>query len=107
MTSTTILRGKMLNYFLIQPTLTPVAVAANTTAAQSFTVPGLLATDVLTVSPIGSQTTGIIIANDYVSAANTLTIQFGNLTASSATPAAGSYLIEVIRADGPIPATAG
>jgi hypothetical protein len=107
MPSTTILRGNILNYFLIQPTLTPVAVAANTTAAQSFTVPGLLTTDVLTVSPIGAQTTGIIIANDYVSAANTLTIQFGNLTASSATPAAGSYLIEVIRADGPIPATAG
>ena len=107
MPSTTILRGNILNYFLIQPTLTPAAVAANTTAAQSFTVPGLLTTDVLTVSPIGAQTTGIIIANDYVSAANTLTIQFGNLTASSATPAAGSYLIEVIRADGPIPATAG
>jgi hypothetical protein len=66
-----------------------------------------LTTDVLTVSPTGAQTTGIIIANDYVSAANTLTIQFGNLTASSATPASGQYLIEIIRADGPIPATAG
>ena len=107
MPSTTVLRGNILQYFLIQPTLTPVAVAANTTAAQTFTVPGLLTTDVLTVSPTGAQTTGIIIANDYVSAANTLTIQFGNLTASSATPASGQYLIEIIRADGPIPATAG
>jgi hypothetical protein len=107
MPSTTVLRGNILQYFLIQPTLTPVAVAANTTAAQTFTVPGLLTTDFLTVSFNGAQTTGIIIANDYVSAANTLTIQFGNLTASSATPASGQYLIEVIRADGPIPATAG
>jgi hypothetical protein len=106
MPSTSILRGNILQYFLVQPTITPAAVAANTTASQTFTVAGLLTTDIVNSSYNGTQTTGIFTANDYVSAANTLMIQFGNLTASSATPASGTYLIEVIRADGPIPATA-
>jgi len=106
MPSTTILRGNVNNYFLANPTLTPTAVSG-TSSSQAFTVPGLLTTDITNVSYNGgAQTTGIVIANDYVSANNTLTIQFVNTSGSSATPASGSYLIEVLRSDGPIPLNA-
>jgi len=106
MPSTTILRGNVNAYFLANPSLTPSAVTG-TSASQSFTVPGLLTTDITNVSfNGGAQTAGIAIANDYVSAANTLTIQFVNTSGSSATPASGSYLIEVLRSDGPIPVNA-
>jgi len=106
MPSTTILRGNVNNYFLANPTLTPTAVSG-TSSSQTFSVPGLLTTDITNVSfNGGAQTAGIVIANDYVSANGVLTIQFVNASGSSATPASGSYLIEVLRSDGPIPLNA-
>jgi len=39
--------------------------------------------------------------------ANVLTIQYGNLTANaSAVPASGQYIIQITRAEGPLPVTA-
>jgi hypothetical protein len=109
MPSTTILRGNVKDYFVIAPSLTPSAVNANSTASQTFTVPGILATDIINTSYNGgAQTAGIVITNDYASAANTITIQFMNVTGTSATPASGNYLIEVLRTDGlSIPVNAG
>ena len=107
MPSTTIARGNALNTFYIQPSLTPAAVAANITAAQTFTIAGLETTDHVTVSCAAAQTAGLFIADARVSAANTLSVQFGNLTAGSLTPTAGSYIIDVIRFEGPLPTTAG
>ena len=49
MSSTTITRGNSHETFYIQPSLTPVSVAANTTAVQTFSVPGLQTTDIVTV----------------------------------------------------------
>ena len=106
MPSTTITRGNALSAFYVQPSLTPVAVAANITAAQTFTVPGLLTTDHVYVSCAGAQTAGIFVAECRVSADNTLSVQFGNCTAGSLTPAAGNYIIDVVRFEGPLPATA-
>ena len=60
MSSTTITRGNSHETFYIQPSLTPVSVAANTTAVQTFSLPGLQTTDIVTVIGYnGSQITGI------------------------------------------------
>ena len=106
MPSTTITRGNALSAFYVQPSLTPVAVAANITAAQSFTVPGILSTDHIYVSSVAAQTAGIWIAECRASADNTISVQFGNCTAGSLTPVAGNYIIDVVRFEGPLPATA-
>lgn len=107
MSSTTVTRGNSHETFYIQPSLTPSAVSAATTAAQTFSVPGLQTTDiVLVVGYNGSQTAGIIIAEADCLTAGVLTIQFGNVTALSATPAAGVYTLQIVRLEGPAPTTA-
>ena len=107
MPSTTLARGNALNTFYIQPSLTPAAVAANITAAQTFTIAGLETTDHITaVSCAAAQTAGLFIADFRVSATNTLSVQFGNLTAGSLTPTAGAYYIDIVRFEGPLPTTA-
>lgn len=106
MPSTTLARGNALQTFYVAPSLTPAAVSAAITAAQTFTVPGLQTTDHVFVSCQGGQTAGIFISDARVSAENTLSIQFGNVTAGSLTPAAGTYILDVIRFEGPLPATA-
>ena len=107
MPSTTITRGNALQTFYVGPSLTPAAVATATTAAQTFTVPGLLSTDYVMVSCQAAQTAGVFIADARCSADNTLSIQFGNVTAGSLTPTAGIYIVDVIRFEGPLPTTAG
>lgn len=107
MSSTTVTRGNSHETFYIQPSLTPSAVSATTTAAQTFSLPGLQTTDiVLVVGYNGTQTAGIIVAEADCLTANVLSIQFGNVTGSSATPAAGVYTIQVVRLEGPAPVTA-
>jgi hypothetical protein len=106
MPSTTIARGNALNTFYIQPSITPAEVAANITAAQTFTIAGLLTTDHVTVSCAAAQTAGIFVADARVSAANTLSVQFGNCTAGALTPTAGAYYVDIVRIEGPLPTTA-
>ena len=107
MPSTTIARGNSLSTFYIAPSITPSAVATVTTAAQTFNIPGLLTTDIIQVIGYqGSQTTGIIIAEADCLTTGVLTIQFGNVTAGSVTPAAGVYVLQIVRAEGPLPVTA-
>jgi len=107
MSSTTVTRGNSHETFYIQPTLAPSAVATVTTAAQTFSVPGLLTTDIIQVIGLnGSQTAGIIIAEADCLTNGVLTIQFGNVTAGSVTPATGVYTIQVVRLEGPAPVTA-
>lgn len=72
------------------------SVAANTSAEQTFTVPGLRTTDFVTVSK-PSASAGLVIGNVRVSAADTLAITFGNLTGSPIDPAAETYTIHVVR----------
>ena len=107
MSSTTITRGNSHETFYIQPTLAPSAVSANTTAAQTFSVPGLQTTDIVVVLGLnGTQTTGIIVAEADCLTANVLSIQFGNVTGGSVTPATGAYTIQVTRLEGPAPTNA-
>jgi len=98
MSSTTVTRGNSHETFYIAPSLTPAAVAANTTAIQTFNISGLLTTDfIMSGGYIANQITGIFIAECDCLTAGVLTIQFGNLTASSATPAAGVYEFQIVR----------
>lgn len=68
--------------------LTPTAVANNTSAEQTFTVPGLIASTPVFVNKPSSQP-GLSIGGARVSAANTLAITFVNNTANTITPTAG------------------
>src|ERR1017187_678820 len=70
-------------------TLSPISVAANTVAEQTFAATGigLLTTDQVSVSKPTTQA-GLGIVNARVSAADTLAIAFINATAATITPTA-------------------
>lgn len=107
MPGTTLSRGNILANFLIGPSLTPTALTASTTTAETFSVPGLLTTDVVSVTFSGAQTAGVGIANSNVSATDTLRIVFSNSTAGTPTPAAGIYSVHVMRPEStPLPTSA-
>ena len=78
--------------------LTPSAVAANTTAEQTFAATGigLLVTDNVDVSKPTFQA-GLGIVNVRVSAVDTLAITYVNATAGSLTPTAETYQVAVTR----------
>jgi hypothetical protein len=90
-------RGNVQLQAMLGPTLTPVAVAANTTAEQNFTIPGLLPGDYCDVNG-PSITPGLGIVNTRVSAVNTLTLGFANTTSGSLTPPSGTYQVLIWRA---------
>lgn len=105
--STTVMRGNMLKSYLLGPSLTPTALTASTTTSQTFTVKGLVSTDVVFVTYEGAQTAGVGIANADVSATDTLRIVFSNSTSGTPTPAAGVYDVLVLRPESmPLPVSA-
>ena len=107
MSSTTVTRGNSHETFYIQPTLTPAQVLTAVSPAQTFALPGLQTTDIVTVIGYnGTQTSGIIIAEADCLTPNVLSVQFGNITGGSLTPAAGVYTIAITRLEGPAPVTA-
>lgn len=73
-------------------TLTPVAVAANTCAEQSFTVTGLVASSFAFVNKPSFQA-GLGIVNVRISGTNTLAITYANTTGASITPTPEAYSI--------------
>lgn len=80
-------------------TLSPVAVAANTVAEQTFSATGigLLTTDAVDISKPTTQA-GLGIVNCRVSATDTLAVAFVNATAASITPTANEvYTVSVTR----------
>lgn len=89
--------GNIQSTFILTVSLTPAATGATTTAEQSFTVPGLLVGDLVQVSFNGAFSSLVDIVNARVSAANTLTLAFSNVTAGSLTYPSGSFQVEVNR----------
>lgn len=81
---------------VLTQSLDVASVSANTSAEQTFTVPGLRTGDFVAVSK-PSLSAGLVISTARVSAANTLAITFGNLTGSPINPAAETYRIFVYR----------
>ena len=98
--NTTVCMGNVFNQFVLGVSLTPVSVATITCAEQNFTVPGLKTTDVVYVTNGVAQTAGVGICGSFVSAANTLTVNFCNPTAAGVVPAPGIYYITVMRVEG-------
>ena len=108
MPSTTLARGNVLSQTYIGPSLTPVSVAAYTTAAQTFNIPGLQTTDIVQyVGLQGAQTAGVTGAECDVLTPGVLTVAFLNSTSGALVPAAGIYIFAVTRAETlPLPTTA-
>ena len=76
-------------------TINPASVAANTVAAQTFTVTGLTTSDKVLVNP--GVDLGVGIGAVRVSAANTLSVEFVNPTAGAVDPASSTWLILAVR----------
>ena len=91
------LTGVISEVVVYEQTLTPVSVAANTTAEQTFTVTGVDLNDYLFDVTIPSHTAGVGIVNTRVSAANQIAITFMNTTGGGVVPASGTYKILVLR----------
>jgi len=94
--SSGVITGNTLKQNVIQRTLAPAQVSANTTSEQTFSVPGLQLLDFVEVSK-PSHDQGCTIGNVRVSAANTLAITYINNTGAPITPATEAYLISVTR----------
>lgn len=80
--------------------LAPVSVAANTTAEQTFTVTGLIASTPVWVNK-PSWTSGLGIAGVRVSALNTLAINYTNSTGTAIVPPTETYVIGNFQQQGP------
>lgn len=81
-------------------TLSPASVAANTTAEQTFTLPGLRVGDVILDVNSAAPQAGLGIVGRRVSAANTLGLTFANNTASPIVPTASTvYSVAWARPD--------
>lgn len=88
--------GAVAGLTIYSQSLDVASVAANTSAEQTFTVTGLAVGDVVFVNK-PDLSAGLVIGNARVSAANTLAVTFGNLTAAPIDPGAETYVIGVIR----------
>jgi len=98
--SSMIPRGNINKLQVVSVTLSPAIVAANTTAQQTFTLNGLLTTDVIVAVEKPSHQAGLGIVGWRVSAANTVAITFSNNTGSGITPTASEvYDITIGRRD--------
>lgn len=88
---------------ILTPTLTPVSVAANTSAEQTFTVSGLVSGNAVVMSP-PSTVTGLAVTQVRISATNTLAVTYTNVTANAIVPPAG---VNVVGQFNMVPSTAG
>jgi hypothetical protein len=89
--------GSVSNSFVLQVAVASgAALVANTSVERTYTVPGLIVGDIVTVNKPTFQA-GVSIANVRVSAADTLAITFGNYGATTPTLTAENYLVQVDR----------
>jgi hypothetical protein len=93
-------------------TINPASVAANTTAEQTFTVPGLRVGDLVWVNTPAVGTgaeqlnAGLGVCGARVSAADTLALRFNNNTAGALDAGTSTYSVLVVR-PGALPAPSG
>ncbi|MDE2439563.1 MAG: hypothetical protein KGP14_00960 [Betaproteobacteria bacterium] len=98
--SSGIITGNIASFGVASVTLSPAQVAANTTAEQTFTVPGLRTSDVIVEVSKPTQQAGLAIGGSRVSAANTMAVTFINATAGAITPTASeTYQVVWCRPD--------
>lgn len=95
-----IIMGNVQGLGVASVTLSPALVAANTTAEQTFTVPGVRASDVCIDVTKPTAQAGLGIVGCRVSAENTVAITFSNNTAGGITPTASQvYRFVILRPD--------
>jgi hypothetical protein len=70
-----------------QQSISPGLIAKTSASTQTFTITGLTTSHKIVISPANDLTYGIYITAAYVSAANTVSIQFQNTTGGGVTPA--------------------
>ena len=75
------------------------SVAATTVTEIAFTLNGVVLGDWISVNPSKAVGTDMAISYAYVSAANTIKIAYVKTSAGTGTPAADTYLVNVVRAD--------
>lgn len=95
-----VITGNVQSMGVASVTLSPAEVAINTTAEQTFTVPGIRATDVLLNITKPTAQAGLGIVGYRVTAADTIGITFANVTGGAITPTASQvYLVSWVRPD--------
>lgn len=95
--------GNLNKFNLVNVTLSPASVAANTSVEQAFTVPGVIVGQDFALEVLKpTAQAGLSISGARVSAANTISILFVNSTAAPIVPTASeSYGFAIVRRDGP------
>jgi hypothetical protein len=81
----------------ISVTFDPAAVNANSTSEQTVTITGLKTGDTILKVQKPKYTSGLIVTGGLVTAANTVTVQFANITGGSINPAEEVYKFYVLR----------
>ncbi|MCP3709732.1 hypothetical protein M3I54_22575 [Paraburkholderia sp. CNPSo 3274] len=99
--ATTVCRGNVMLEENLQVTLTPnngTNIAANSTVETTYTLPGVQMNDFVSINK-PSHTSGLVVSNVRVVAANQIAVQFGNVTTGAITPTAEIYLLNVTRCE--------
>jgi hypothetical protein len=99
--ATTVTRGNLLLEEVLQITLTPnngTNIPANSTVETTYALLGTQVNDFIEINK-PSHTSGIVVSNVRVPAANQIAVQFGNVTASPITPTSEIYLIAISRCE--------
>jgi hypothetical protein len=76
-----ILTSNILNASIVTILLTTPAVAANTVVTQAYTVPGVNVGDTIAPEPV-ALVANLLVTDAVATAANTVTVQFANPTAT-------------------------
>ena len=91
-------RGTAINKIKGTVSINPTIISATTTSSQNFTLTGAVVGDslVLNLSAAGL-TTGLLVTQCYVSAADTITIVFWNPTIVPIDEPAGNWTYQLVR----------
>jgi hypothetical protein len=93
--------GSISNSYVVQVAVAAgAAIGAATTVERTYTVPGLVIGDVVNVNK-PQLDAGLALVNARVSAADTLALQFANVTAGALSITASNYLIQIDRSTFP------
>jgi hypothetical protein len=97
--STSVIDGNIAGLYAVSLTLDPANIATITCAEQDFTVPGVLASDIILTFNMTTATAGLGVAGYRVKAANTISVTFVNPTAGAINAAAGNFRLLIARLD--------
>lgn len=95
-----IIDGNIKGLYAASLTLNPASVATITAAEQDFTVPGVLASDMIAVFSMITASAGLGVAGYRVKSANTISVTFVNPTAGAIDAASGTFKMLIARIDG-------